>query len=73
MMFYESLPCMFVFCFMCVDVPPMPACCNKFADSLWPLHRAGGETTEECGVLIGTEPAGFVHQLQTHTVQLPET
>ena len=55
------------------DVSSMPASRDGFAVSLWPLHRAGGEAAEKRGVVPGTEPAGAVHQFQTHTVWLPKT
>ena len=51
----------------------MPASRDGFAVSLWPLHWAGGEAFEKRGVVPGTEPAGAVHQFQTHTVWLPKT
>lgn len=44
------------------DVSPMPASCDGFAVSLWPLHRAGGAAFEKCGLVPGTEPAGALHQ-----------
>ncbi len=55
------------------DVSSVPASCDGFAVSLWPLHRAGGEAVEERGLVPGAEPAGAVHQFQAHAVQLPKT
>lgn len=55
------------------DVSSVPASCDSAAVSLRPLHRAGGEAVEERGLVAGAEPAGSVHHLQTHSVQLLET
>lgn len=54
------------------DVSSMPASCDRFAVSLWPLHRAGGEAAKKRGFIPGTEPAGPLHQFQARTVQLPK-
>lgn len=59
--------------FVLPDVSSVPASGDGFAVSPGPLHRAGGEAADKRGVVSGSEPAGPLHQLQTHTVQLPET
>lgn len=68
-----SLFLLFFFFVFPADVPSMPASCDRFAVSLWPLHRTGGKTIEKRGVISGAESAGAVDQFQTHTVQLPKT
>lgn len=59
--------------FVLTDVPSVPASGDGFAVSSGALHRAGGQAADERGVVSGSEPAGPLHQLQTHTVQLPKT